>query len=86
MFNACDYCREWPPSKTAHLLRALDEYDVHYEFWSLGPVVILSPPREQGLRCYDYFALFFETQRSCQDFSRGLKIKCELNVTSVTNN
>ena len=85
MFNVCDQCRHWPASKTAHLLKALDSNDVHYELWSLGPVVILSSPKDEGLRCYDYFALFFDNQRSCLDFSRRLKIKCELNVTSITD-
>jgi hypothetical protein len=86
MFNACDHCRSWAPIQTAHLLKALDNYDVHYEFWSINSVVILSPPKDEGVRCYEYFALFFDSRRSCQDFSRSLKIKCELTVTPVTGN
>lgn len=84
MFNACDRCRRWPPSQTAHLLKSLDTYDVHYELWSLGSVVILSPPKEESVRCYDYFAAFFDSRRSCQDFSHRFKIKCELTVNAVT--
>lgn len=80
MFNACDGCRRWPPSQTAHLLKSLDTYDVHYELWSLESVVILSPLKEESVRCYDYFALFFDNRRSCEDFSRRFKIKCELTV------
>lgn len=86
MFNVCDDCRLWQPVQTAHLLRALDNYDVHYELWSINSVVILSPPKDEGVRCYEYFALFFDDVRSCQKFSRSLKIKCELTVTPVTDN
>lgn len=82
MFNACDSCKEWAPSKTAALLKAMDRYDVPYELWSHGSVVILSAPQRESLRCYEYFALFFDDKRSCQDFSRSFKIKCELTVTS----
>ena len=86
MFNACDNCRAWVPSKTAHLFKALDNHNVPFELWSLGSVVILSPPKEESMMCYEYFALFLDSRRSCQDFSRGLKIKCELTVTPVTGN
>jgi len=84
MFNACDRCRRWPPSQTAHLLKSLDTYDVHYELWSIGSVVILGPPKDEGVRCYEYYALFFDNLGSCQDFSRSFKIKCELTVTPIT--
>lgn len=83
MFNACDSCKEWAPSKTAILLKAMDRNNVHYELWSLGSVVILSSPPYESLRCYEYFALFFGNKRSCQDFSRSFKIKCALTVTSI---
>ena len=86
MFNACDDCRLWVPVRTAHLLKALDNCDIHYELWSINSVVILSPPKDEGVRCYEYFALFFDDRRSCQKFSRSLKIKCELTVTPITGN
>lgn len=85
MFNACDKCHLWAPVRTAYLLKALDNYDVHYEFWSINSVVVLGPPKDEGVSCYEYFALFFDDQRSCRDFSRSLKIKCELTVIPITD-
>lgn len=85
MFNACDVCRPWTASKTAHFMISIDAANRNHEFSQEGEVVMLGPPNSGGVRNYKYYAIFFGDSKSCLFFSSSLHAKCYLAITCVND-
>ena len=85
MFNACDSCSSWNAKRTALYLENLDSAQQEYEFESVGPTVILQPPKNQCSEDVTGFAIFFEDKNDCLEVLSRFEIKCQLTVTSITS-